>query len=204
MKIDLRLTPRDKILLALLASVLVLLLLVNFIVNPLMNRNQILKGELMKVEDKVNQMNLAIANANDMALQLEKAQEKVASYQDLLPEPMSADQMDQVITSLLLQYGLKAKDLILFEITDNPIESFRLSETTRAPLKGVLSSAEVSFLCEGTTRSFYNMVRGMEQNHKYIRIIDYSFDFELSNSATFNLDSLNTIQGTLLVYMFRK
>ncbi|MPM97377.1 hypothetical protein SDC9_144550 [bioreactor metagenome] len=139
-----------------------------------------------------------------MALQLEKAQEKVASYQDLLTEPMSADQIDQVITSLLLQYGLKAKDLNLFEITDNPIESFRLSETTRAPLKGVLSSAEVSFLCAGTTRSFYNMVRGMEQNHNYIRIIDYSFDFELSNSATFSLDSLNTIQGKLLVYMFRK
>jgi len=204
MKIDLRLTPRDKILLALLASILTLFLLVNFFVNPLLNRNQSLKDELMKVEDKVNQMNLAIANANEMALQLEKAQEKVASYQDLLPEPMLADQMDEVITNLLLQYGLKAKDLILFEITDDPIESYQLSETTRAPLKGVLSSAEVSFLCEGTTRNFYNMVKGMEQNHKYIRFLDYSFDFELSNNASFSLDSMNTIQATLLVYMFRK
>lgn len=204
MKIDLRLTPRDKILLALLASVLTLLLLVNFIVMPLLNHNQLLKDELIIVEDKVNQMNLAIANANEMALQLEKAQEKVASYQDLLPEPMSADQMDEVITNLLLQYGLIAKDLVLFEITDDPIESYQLSDATRAPLKGVLSSAEVSFLCEGTTRNFYNMVKGMEQNHKYIRFLEYSFDFELSNSPSFSLDSMNTIQGTLLVYMFRK
>lgn len=204
MKIDLRLTPRDKILLALLASLLIMVILVNILIIPLLNRNQELKAELTIVEDKVTQINLAIENANDMALQLEKAQERVASYQNLLPEPMSTDQMDDVVTSLLLQYGLKAQDLDLYEVTEDPIESYRLSESSGTPLKGVLSTAEVHFTCEGTTRSFYNMVKAIELNHKYLRFLEYSFDIELSNSATFSLDSINTIQGSLMVYMFRK
>ena len=88
MKINLHLTPRDKIILALLLGVVIVIGLSSLLLLPYLDKNQVLKDDLAKAQEKVLQMDLAIANANDMALQLKVAKEQVASYQNLLPEPI--------------------------------------------------------------------------------------------------------------------
>ncbi len=204
MKIDLRITNRDKIMLALLLAVLVLAAWMNFILLPFLNRNQELKDELSSAEASVRQMELTINSGKDLPQQLEKVQAELAAFRALLPDPMSTDQMDDLVTTLLQQYGLTPQNLILTATAEKPVVPYQYSEAATATSKGILPMAEVRFVCEGSARSFFDMLQGIEQSHKYLRVLQYSFQGDLTNSASFDPDFIDTIQGSLLIYMFRK
>ena len=204
MKIDLRITSRDKIMLALLLAVLILAAWTNFVLLPFLNRNQELKDELGSAQTSVRQMELTINSGKDVPMQLEKVQEKLAAFRADLPDPMSTDQMDHLVTTLLQQYGLTPQNLILTEAVEKPVVAYQFSEAATAANKGTLPMAEVRFVCEGSARNFFDMLQGIEQNHKYLRVLHYSFQEDLTNNASFDPDFIDTIQGSFAIYMFRK
>jgi hypothetical protein len=190
--------------LALLLSVLIMAAWANFILLPFLNQNQELKDELGSIKDSMRQMEMIITSGSDLPMQLEKVQEKLAAFRALLPEPMSTDKMDDLVTALLQQYGLLPQNLIITAVAEKPVVAYQYSEVTIESLKGVLPTAEVRFICKGSANAFFTMLQGIEQNHKYLRVLQYSFTKDLTNNASFNPDFVDTIQGSFLIYMFRK
>ena len=204
MKIDLRIMSRDKVMLALLFSVLLVAAWTNFALLPLLNQNRELKDEWGSIKDNLRQMEFTITSGHDLPLQLAKVQEKLATFRALLPEPMSTDEMDDFVTALLQQHGLKPQGLIITAASEKPVVAYQFAKGTAESIKGVLPTAEVRFHCEGTARQFFDMLQSIERNHKYVRVLQYSFTEELSNRTTFNPDFVDKIQGSLMIYMFRK
>lgn len=206
MKLDLRITPRDKVMLAVLFAVLLMAGWVNFLLLPLLNQHQKLTDDLSSIEDSLRQMQMTISSGSDLPSQLQKVQEKLASFRAILPEPMSTEQMDRLVTGLMQQYNLKPQTLVVSTAVEKTVEAYKFAPITEneKAIKGVLPTAEVRFSCEGTTRNFFQLLQGLETDHKYIRVLQYHLAEDMNNQPDFNLDRIDTIQGSILIYMFRK
>lgn len=117
-------SERDKRLLYLLVCALTLLLFVRFGILPAIERAGVLEEELGTAEQTKAEMELQIATLNTLDLQIENARKQLADKNAKFYTKMTNDELDDLITGIVLQQNLSAVSMRIIEAKAEPVTAY--------------------------------------------------------------------------------
>ena len=106
MKLDMELKPGDVVLLKLLGSLLIFVLIGQFLILPGIRKHQDLALEREQTEERKQEMEDTIANAPMVEKQIEQQQEQLKQVSNPYYGRMGNQQVDELVTGLILDHNL--------------------------------------------------------------------------------------------------
>lgn len=106
MKLDMELKPGDVVLLKLLGSLLIFVLIGQFLILPGIRKHQDLALEREQTEERKQEMEDTIANAPMVEKQIEQQQEQLKQVSNPYYDLMGNQEVDELVTGLILDHNL--------------------------------------------------------------------------------------------------
>ena len=197
-----KMTERDKKLLALLGVIGVAALLVFLVIMPLREANRLMKTQIETNQEQITIMEQKLSELPAARTGNEERRTKLSELQEDMYPILKSQDIDRLLTERVTMYQLSARKLqIKLPETAANVTAFGpvKDDGSNPDGKDAVWLAEVSMSVSGSRPQLDGFVDNLEQNMPGIRILDLSWGTERTNGAADGV--VNTLSLSLQVIM---
>lgn len=198
MKLDMELKPGDVVLLKLLGSLLIFVLIGQFLILPGIRKHQDLALEREQTEERKQEMEDTIANAPMVEKQIEQQQEQLKQVSNPYYGRMGNQQVDELVTGLILDHNLFPVSLSIGDTyAEVPAAYFLSQQAINSEEPTALAQAEytnitpVTVSIRGTGENIRAFLNDIALNCPGLQVRSFSM-----NSGTYVSDALQIVGST--------
>ena len=195
----LTLTERDKKILKIVACAAILVLAFQFLLGPAWERKQALEAEVEATALQKQEWMLDIDRLDALHAEVYEQEYAIKSAYTHYYSEIETETMDRVVTNLALRHGLFPVSLSLAPARAEGVAPFGVEE---APQVNFIRIAEMSFVLQGTTQQWMEMIDDINLHYPGLRVLSFTtsdIDYLQENGHAVSTTEINC---TLQILMF--
>ncbi len=201
------LTKRDKILLSAAAVAAAAVIIIRLVIIPMADRLSELRGELSRVLDERQTMQLAAAEEESARARLADESRKFDELKSRFYPSMSADETDALITGGLLSFNLTPQKADIGEARTRTITPYFASplgsDSPNGGGDGIMSEyilvSDVIYTAEGYSADFYRFLDYTASNPS-VRVTGFDIKYPQDGGS----EGISTIKIAMRIYMCKQ